>query len=48
MMFLFIFYMWFFSALLMKPISDLDVLILAVIATFGTIDFIWITKRLIS
>jgi hypothetical protein len=48
MMFLFIFYMWFFSNLLMTPVVDTTVLACAAVATLGTIDFIWITKRLIS
>jgi hypothetical protein len=48
MMFLFIFYMWFFSSLLMIPVVDTTVLACAAVATFGTMDFIWITKMLIS
>lgn len=48
MMFLFVFYMWLFSTLLATPVVDTKVLACAVIATLGTLDFIWITKRLIA
>ena len=48
MMFLFIFYLWFFSNLFMIPIVDVQTLTCAIVATLGTLDFIWITKRLIS
>ena len=48
MMIFFAFYMWFFSTLLVTPVVDTKVLACAVIATFATMDFIWITKRLIS